>query len=125
MFHQQIDPLLSDLAAGCRQFAEGFNREMGSDQLRVEANADVVAVRLIDGAEFLVHVDRELMRVECFMNSAPASFGSIVTNQAPIGFGIQNGTLRFSLGDSVVSAAELATTLLTELTEPEPPPSGR
>jgi hypothetical protein len=96
---------------------------MGSSQLRVDANADVLSARLINGAEVFVHLDRAAISIECFMNSAPASFGSYVTNQAPVGFGVQNGTLRFSFGDSVVSAAELAARLLTELTEPEPPPS--
>ena len=38
VFDRQIDPMWDRLAHECGQFAEGFNREMGAEQLRVEPN---------------------------------------------------------------------------------------
>ena len=126
MFDQQIDSLWDRLANECRQFAEGFNQEIGAEQLRVESHPAGVMVKLTtDGAEVFFQLDRTERHVSVAMTTGCTSFGSCITDQAPVGLAIMEGQLRFLFGGNAVSAEELAVKILTDLLEADSPRASR
>jgi hypothetical protein len=126
VFDQQIDTLWNRLANECRQFAEGFNHEMGADQLRVESHPAGLMVRLTsDGAEAFFQLDRTERHVSVAMSTGCTNFGSCITDQAPVGLAILNGQLRFLLRGSAISEEELAVRILTDLLEADSPKTSR
>jgi hypothetical protein len=126
VFDQQIGPLWDRLTTECNQFAEGFNREMGADQLRVESNPAGLMVRLTtDGAEAFFQLDRTARHVSVAMTTGCTNFGSCITDQAPVGLAIMDGQLRFLFGGSPISEEELAVRILTDLLEADAPKPSR
>lgn len=122
VFDRQIDPLWDRLTNECRQFAEGFNQEMGADQLRVESNPAGLMVRLTtDGAEAFFQLDRTERHVSVAMSTGCTNFGSCITDQAPVGLAILDGQLRFLFGGDAISEEELAVKILTDLLEADSP----
>ena len=122
VFDRQIDPLWDRLTTECRQFAVGFNQEMGADQLRVESNPAGLMVRLTtDGAEAFFQLDREARHVSVATSTGCTNFGSCITDQAPVGLAILEGQLRFLFGGGAVSEEELAVRILTDLLEADSP----
>jgi hypothetical protein len=126
LFDQQIGPMWDRLANDCRQFAEGFNQEMGADQLRVEMNPAGLMVRLTpDGAEAFFQLDRTSRHVSVAMSTGCTNFGSCITDQAPVGLAILDGQLRFLFNGAAVSEEELAVRILTDLLEADTPKPSR
>ena len=126
VFDRQIDPLWDRLANECRQFAAGFNQEMGADQLRVESHPAGLMVRLTtDGAEAFFQLDRTARHVSVAMSTGCTNFGSCITDQAPVGLAILDGQLRFLFGGSAISEEELAVRILTDLLEADSPKASR
>jgi hypothetical protein len=126
LFDRQIDPLWNRLENECREFAEGFNREMGADQLRVESNPAGLMVRLMtDGAEAFFQLDRTARHVSVAMTTGCTNFGSCITDQAPVGLAILDGQLRLLFGGGAISEEELAVKILTDLLEADSPTASR
>jgi hypothetical protein len=126
LFDRQIEPMWGRLENECRQFAQGFNQEMGADQLRVESNPAGLMVRLTtDGAEVFFQLDRTARHVSVAMTTGCTNFGSCITDQAPVGLAILDEQLRFLFGGSVISEEELAVRILTDLLEADSPKASR
>jgi len=126
IFDRQIGPMWDRLSDRCRQFAEGFNKEIGADQLRVESNPAGLMVRLTtDGAEAFFQLDRTARHVSVAMSTGCTNFGSCITDQAPVGLAILDGQLRFLFGGSAISEEELAVRILTDLLEADSPKASR
>ena len=126
LFDRQIEPMWGRLENECRQFAQGFNQEMGADQLRVESNPAGLMVRLTtDGAEVFFQLDRTARHVSVALTTGCTNFGSCITDQAPVGLAILEGQLRFLFGGSVISEEELAVRILTDLLEADSPKASR
>jgi hypothetical protein len=126
LFDRQIEPLWNRLENECREFADGFNREMGADQLRVESNPAGLMVRLpTDGAEAFFQLDRTARHVSVAMTTGCTNFGSCITDQAPVGLAILDGQLRLLFGGRAISEEELAVKILTDLLEADSPTGSR
>lgn len=118
IFDQQIDSLWNRFAGECRLFAQGFNQEIGADQLRIEENPAGLLVRFTaDGAEVFFQLDRAERHIACIMTSGCTSFGSCITEHAPVGLTIVEGQLQFVYGGSLASEEDLAVRVLTSLVE--------
>jgi hypothetical protein len=118
LFDQQIDPLWNRLGHECREFADGFNQEIGMRQLHVEGNLDSLLVKFTaSGAEVFLQLDRAQKHLSCWLNSGCTSYGSCITDQPPISFAIVNGQLQFAYSGNIISEEELTVKLLTELVE--------
>lgn len=115
IFDQQVHSVWDRFGQECRQFAEGFNGEIGSHQLHVESNPDAVAVTFAVGGEVIVQLDRTQRHIACWMRSRCADFGSCIVEQPPVGLTIERGHLRFVYGASVMAEDDLAVKLLTDL----------
>jgi hypothetical protein len=126
LFDRQIGPLWDRLTDQCQQFARGFNQEMGADQLHVERNPAGLMVRLpTDGAEAFFQLDRDARHVSVMLSTGCTSFGSCITDQAPVGLAILDGQLRFLFGGAAVSEEDLAVRILTDLIEADAPKPSR
>lgn len=118
IFDRQIDALWTRFTSECRLFAQGFNQEIGADQLRIEENPAGLLVRFTaDGAEVFFQLDRADRHIACVMTSGCTSFGSCITEHAPLGLTIVDAQLRFVYGGSPVSEEDLAVRVLTSLVE--------
>jgi hypothetical protein len=121
-FDRQIGPLWDRLEDQCRQFAQGFNQEMGANQLHVDSNPAGLMVRLpTDGAEAFFQLDRDARHVSVMLSTGCTSFGSCITDQAPVGLAILDGQLRFLFGGAAISEEDLAVRILTDLIEADAP----
>jgi hypothetical protein len=126
VFDQQIDPLWDRLTNQCRQFAQGFNQEIGAHQLSVESIAAGLMVRsTTDGAEAFFQLDRTGRHVSVAMTTGCTNFGSCIRDQAPVGLTILGGQLRFLFRGQAVSEEELAVNILTDLLEADAPKASR
>ena len=126
VFDQQIDLLWERLTNECRHFAQGFNHEMGAHQLLVESIDAGLMVRLTtDGTEAFFQLDRTGRHVSVVMTTGCTSFGSCITDQAPVGLTILDGQLRFLFRGEAVSEEELAVNILTDLLEADAPKASR
>jgi len=126
LFDQQIGPVWDRLTDQCRQFAGGFNQEIGGDQLLVESNPAGLMVRLpTDGAEAFFQLDRDARHVSVMLSTGCTSFGSCITDQAPVGLAILDGQLRFVFGGAAISEEDLAVRILTDLIEADAPKASR
>lgn len=126
LFDRQIDPLWDRLTDQCRQFARGFNQEMGADQLHIESNPAGLMVKLpSDGAEAFFQLDRDARHVSVMLSTGCTSFGSCITDQAPVGLAILDGQLRFLFGGAAISEEDLAVRILTDLIEADAPKASR
>jgi|SRR5215204_4203718 len=122
VFDQQIGPLWDRLVDQCRQFAHGFNQEVGANQLQVESNPAGLMVRLpADGAEAFFQLDTSERHFAVAMSTGCTSFGSCITDQAPVGLAILDGQLRFLFGGRTISEEDLAVRILTDLIEADAP----
>ena len=121
IFDGQVCAVWDRFAHECRQFADGFNREIGSHQLHVESTADILAVTFAAGGEVVVQLDRTQKQIACWMRSRCGDFGSCIVEQPPIGLTIERGRLRFIHGARVVSEDDLAAKLLTDLVRLDTP----
>jgi hypothetical protein len=122
VFDQQIDPLWNRLTNECRQFAQGFNQEMGAHQLLVESTAAGLMVRsTTDGAEAFFQLDRTGRHVSVAMTTGFANLGSCITDQAPVALVILGGQLRFLFRGDAISEEDLAVKILTDLLEADAP----
>jgi hypothetical protein len=118
IFDEQIDAVWTRFTRECRQFAEGFNQEIGSPQMRVEENPAGLMVKLpVDGSEVFFQLDRADRHVQCVMTSGCTSFGSCISEQAPLGLTIMDGRLHFLYNGQLVSEEQLAVNVLTRLVE--------
>jgi hypothetical protein len=118
IFDRQIEAVWTRFTGECRQFAEGFNQEMGSHQMQLEENPAGLMVKLpSDGAEVFFQLDRAERHVQCVMSSGCTSFGSCITEQAPVGLTTMDGRLQFVYNGHLVSEEELAVNVLTRLVE--------
>ena len=126
LFDQQIDPLWDRLTNECRQFAQGFNQEMGARQLLVETIAAGLMVRsTTDGAEAFFQLDRTGRHVSVVMRTGCTNFGSCITDQAPVGLAVLGGQLRFLFRGDAISEEDLAVRILTDLLEADAPKAAR
>ena len=121
VFDRQVHSVWDRFGQECRQFAEGFNGEIGSHQLHVESNPDAVAVTFAVGGEVIVQLDRTQRHIACWMRSRCTEFGSCIVEQPPVGLTIERGHLRFVYGASVIAEDDLAVRLLTDLIRLETP----
>ena len=124
VFAEQADSLWSRLADQCRQFADGFNKQLGAAELMVETDATTLRAAYPKGdAELFVKLDRTERYVQCWLNTGCATYGSCCTDQPPVGMTVRGNALHFAFGGEIVSDEHLAITLLTRLTstsaEPE------
>ena len=115
LFEQQIQDVWTRFGHECRQFAEGFNNEIGQHLLHVEANPTSVMANLAMGGEVLVQLDREHRHLGCWITSQCGDLGSCVVEQPPIGLTIEGDRLRMVYGASALSEDDLAVKLLTYL----------
>jgi hypothetical protein len=116
VFAEQADSLWSRFANQCRQFAEGFNTQLGAPALKVEADATTLRAAYPKGeAELVVTLDKAERYVECWVNSACGAEGGCSTNQ-PVGMTVRDNALHFAFGGEIVTDEHLAITLLTQLT---------
>jgi hypothetical protein len=125
IFDRQVHPLWDRFAEECRQFARGFNDEIGSHRLHVESSHDIVAVTFAAGGEVVVQLDRTQRQIACWMRSRCADFGSCIVEQPPVGLTIARGRLRFVYGASGIAEDDLAVRLLTDLIRLETPAAAR
>ena len=117
VFAEQADPLWTDLANQCRQFADGFNKALGARELHVEAAPTTLHVAYPRAdAELFVQLDKAERYVQATLNTGCATYGSCLTEQPPVGLTVNGNELRFVLGGEVVSNERLAVALLTQLT---------
>jgi hypothetical protein len=117
VFAEQADSLWSGFAHQCRQFAEGFNNQVGAPELNLEADATTLRAAYPKGdAELLVTLDKTERYVQCWMNTGCGTEGCCSTNQPPVGMTVRDNALHFAFGGEVVTAEHLAITLLTQLT---------
>jgi len=121
VFEQQVDSVWDRFGHECRQFAKGFNDEIGSHQLHVDPNPDAVTATFAAGGEVVVQLDRTQRQIACWMRSRRADHGSCIVEQAPVGLTIERGRLRFVYGASVIAEDDLAVKLLTDLIRLETP----
>jgi hypothetical protein len=116
VFAQQADALWSGLAEQCRQFADGFNNQLGAPELTLEIDATTVRAAYPKGdAELFVKLDKAERYVQCWLNTDCAD-GNCTGDQPPVGMMVRDDSLHFALGGEIVSAERLAITLLTQLT---------
>jgi hypothetical protein len=125
LFDQQIHAVWTRFGQECLQFAEGFNTEIGSQQLEVESNPDTVVARFAVGGEILVQLDREQKHIGCWISSNCGGYGSCVVEQPPLGLIIEDDRLRFVYGESPMSEDNLAARLMTDLIQADTPPAER
>jgi len=123
LFVEQIDPLWTRFGSECRQFAEGFNAEWGSQKFQVETGADFVMARF-DGCEVLVQLVRENLHAFCVMTSACNDLGACTVDQLPVGFSIADGRLGFMFGPEAMTEESLTVKLLTSLVGMNAPVGG-
>jgi hypothetical protein len=117
LFAEQVDPLWSGLASQCRQFADGFNKALGAEELHVQAEPDSLRVAFPRAdAELLLTLDKAERYFQAWLNTGCATYGSCLTDQPPVGLTVSGDALRFVLGGDVISDEQLAVTLLTQLT---------
>jgi len=117
VFADQADTLWSSLTDQCRQFAHAFNRELGADELRVEADTTTLRAAYPKAdTELFVQLDKTDRYVECWLNSGCTTYGSCATDQRPVGLTVKDDALRFVLGGEIVTEEQLAIMLLTQLT---------
>lgn len=117
LFEQQIEGLWSKLGHECREFAEGYNHEIGTQHLDVQQHPDGVLVKFAEsGGEVGLQLDREHRQVTCYLHSGWTNLGSSIMESPPIGLTIHDGQLRLVYGDSIISEEDLAVRLLTDLT---------
>src|SRR5262245_36366412 len=117
LFEAQIQNVWNRFGQECLQFAEGFNNEIGANQLVVDCNSDRVVARFSAGGEMLVQLDREHHHVDCYISSSCGDFGSCVVEQPPLGFFIESDRLRWVFGAASISEDDLAVKLMTELVQ--------
>jgi hypothetical protein len=123
VFAEQVDSLWSGLTDQCRQFADGFNNELGGTELRLEADETTLRAAYPRGdAELFVTLDRSERYLQCWLNTGCATYGTCLTNQTPVGLTVKDDALRLMLAGEVVSDEQLAITLLTQLTSGDPEP---
>lgn len=113
-FTQQLDRVWGRLASSCQQFADGFNGEMGLEQMRVHAGQTSLQVRFATtDAEVMFQLDRERGHLECWVNSGCSSVGSCIIDQPPVALGLEGDEVRIVYAGSPVSEEDLAVMLLT------------
>jgi hypothetical protein len=125
IFEQQVHSIWTRFGQECQQFAEGFNSEIGSQQLDVEATSDTVVARFAVGGEVLVQLDREQKHIGCWITSNCGGYGSCVVEQPLVGLAIEDDRLRFVYGASTMSEDDLAVRLMTDLIQSDIPPAER
>ena len=123
IFEQQVHSVWTRFGQECQQFAEGFNSEMGSQQLHVEANPDTVVATFAVGGEVLVQLDRQQKHIGCWISSNCGGYGSCIVEQPPLGLAIEDDRLRFVYGASMISEDDLAVRLMTDLIQADIPPA--
>jgi len=115
VFDRQVQVVWDRLGQECRQFAEGFNSEIGSPQLHVESDDDALAVTFAVGGQAVVQLDRTQRQIICWMRTRGTDVGSGIVEQPLVSLTIERGDLRFVYGTSVMAENEFAITLLTDL----------
>ena len=117
VFAAQADSLWSGFADQCRQFAEGFNDQLGTTELIVEADATTVRATYPKGErELLVTLDKAERYVQCWVNTGCGTEGCCGTSQPPVGMMVRDNALHFAFGGEAVTDERLAIALLTQLT---------
>jgi hypothetical protein len=117
VFAEQADPLWKDLTDQCRQFADGFNQALGSNELHVEAAGTAIRVDYPRAEAVLrVTLDKTERYVQATLDTGCAERGSCATDQPVVGLTVNGNDLRFVLAGEVVSNERLAVELLTKLT---------
>lgn len=116
-FAGQADSLWSGFADQCRQFAEGFNNQLGAPELTVEADATTMRAAYPKGeAELVVTLDRAERYVQCWLKARCGIETCCSPNQLPVGMTVSDDALRFAYAGEVVTDERLAIMLLTQLT---------
>ena len=117
VFAEQADPLWAGLADQCRQFADGFNRALGAEELHIQAAPTTLRVAYPRAdAELFVQLDKAERFVQAMLNTGCATYGTCLTDQPPVGLTVNGNELHFVLSGEVVSDERLAVILLTQLT---------
>jgi hypothetical protein len=117
VFEEQADSLWSGFADQCRQFAEGFNHQLGGPELKVDADATTLRAVYPKGeAELFLTLDKAERYVQCWVNAGCGAEACCSPNQLPVGMTVRDDALHFAFGGEVVSDEYLAITLLTQLT---------
>jgi hypothetical protein len=117
VFAEQADSLWSDLTEQCRQFADAFNRELGANELQIEADDTMLRAAYPKGdAELFFRLDKGERYLQCWLNTGCAAYGSCATDQPPVGLTVTGGALHFALRGEIVSDEQLAIAMMTRLT---------
>jgi hypothetical protein len=117
VFAKQVDPLWSSLTSKCREFADGFNKALGAEELHVEAAPATLRVAYPRAdAELVFQLDKAERYLQVWMNTDCAASGSCLTDQPAVGLTVNGNELQFVLAGEVISDERLAVRLLTQLT---------
>jgi hypothetical protein len=116
VFAEQADPLWTGLTHQCREFADGFNKALGAQELHVEAAPTTLRVAYPKGdAELFFQLDRAERYLQVRLNTECID-GSCLSDQPSVGLTVNGNQLQFVLAGDIVSEERLAVTLLTQLT---------
>jgi len=117
VFAKQVDPLWSGLTTQCRQFADGFNKALGAEELFVQSAPTTLRVAYPRAdVELLLQLDKAERFLQASLNTDCAASGTCVADQPSVGLTVNGNELQFVLRGEVVSDERLAVTLLTQLT---------
>ena len=117
VFAEQADPLWAGLTDQCRQFADGFNKALGAEELHIQAAPTTLRVAYPRAdAELFVQLDKGERYVQAMLNTGCATYGNCLTDQPLVGLTVNGNQLHFVLAGEVVSDERLAVILLTQLT---------
>jgi hypothetical protein len=119
VFEKQADSLWSRLAWYCREFADGFNRAVGSPALVVEANSSMVRVVFAPAeTELLLQLDKSnRLLVARVNNGCDSAVCTDCSPPLPVGLTVNGTQLQLVLRGDVTPDEQVAITLLRELTD--------
>jgi hypothetical protein len=116
VFAEQAGPLWTGLTNQCREFADGFNRALGAQELHVESAPTTLRIAYPRGdAELFLQLDRAERYLQVRLNTECID-GSCLSDQPSVGLTVNGNQLQFVLAGDIVSDERLAVTLLTQLT---------
>ena len=115
LFDRQIDSVWSGLGDQCREFAAGYNLELGAHELIVHCRPDIIVVTFAEGGELRLQLDRAHRAVSGLITSGCAK-GICSFESPPLAFTTHDKRLRFVYAAREISEEDLAVRLLTQLT---------
>src|SRR5688572_22951441 len=123
LFEQQVHDVWNRFGEACRQFAEGFNSEIGANHLLVDVGPVAIVAKLAMGGELMVQLDHEHRHVGCYLTTQCGDLGSCVVEQPPVGLMADGDRLRWVFGVDPMAEDDLAVKLMTDLVQADMPPT--